>query len=149
MRRGANVPSPYVQRHVKAWHLTPSPEGGGFDHPLCGCEPTSLLQGDLKREVQRKLAAALCAVALSFGCGTLANAADAPPGASSCSGCHPTSARVDTPVPRLIGRDPAAMVAAMQAFRSGARPTTVMDRIAKGFNDDEIKAIATWYAAQR
>lgn len=41
------------------------------------------------------------------------------------------------------------MVAAMQAFRSGARPTTVMDRIAKGFNDDEIKAIATWYAAQR
>jgi cytochrome c553 len=24
-----------------------------------------------------------------------------------------------------------------------------MDRIAKGFSDDEIKAIATWYGAQK
>jgi cytochrome subunit of sulfide dehydrogenase len=47
-------------------------------------------------------------------------------------------------VPRLVGLDAAAMVAAMHAFRGGTRPATVMDRIAKGFNDDEIKAIATW-----
>ena len=36
----------------------------------------------------------------------------------------------------------------MQAFRAGQKPATVMDRIAKGFTDDEIKAIAAWYAAQ-
>jgi cytochrome c553 len=30
----------------------------------------------------------------------------------------------------------------MKAFRSGQRPATVMDRIAKGFSDDEIRAIA-------
>jgi cytochrome subunit of sulfide dehydrogenase len=36
----------------------------------------------------------------------------------------------------------------MQAFRSGARPATVMGRIAKGFSDDEVKAIAAWYGAQ-
>jgi cytochrome subunit of sulfide dehydrogenase len=41
------------------------------------------------------------------------------------------------------------MVAALQAFRSGRRPATVMDRIVKGFSDDEIKSIAEWYAAQR
>jgi len=41
------------------------------------------------------------------------------------------------------------MVAAMQAYRSGQRPATVMDRIAKGFSDDEIKAIAAWFRAQR
>jgi len=41
------------------------------------------------------------------------------------------------------------MVAAMQAYRSGQRPATVMDRIAKGFSDDEITAIATWFGAQR
>ncbi|HLK81097.1 MAG TPA: hypothetical protein VKT99_06325 [Xanthobacteraceae bacterium] len=41
------------------------------------------------------------------------------------------------------------MVAAMQAYRGGQRPATVMDRIAKGFSDDEIKAIAAWFAAQR
>jgi cytochrome subunit of sulfide dehydrogenase len=79
----------------------------------------------------------------------LAGAAEAPAGAASCSGCHPASAGVDTPVRRLAGQDPAAMVAAMQAFRRGQRPATVMDRIAKGFSDDEIKAIAAWYGAQR
>ena len=76
-------------------------------------------------------------------------AAEAPAGVTSCSGCHPATAGVDTPVPRLAGTDVAAMVAAMQAFRSGQRPATVMDRIAKGFSDDEIKAIAAWYGAQR
>jgi sulfide dehydrogenase cytochrome subunit len=81
--------------------------------------------------------------------GGAAFAADAPPGASSCSGCHPAARLVDTTVPRLAGRDAATLVSAMQAFRSGARPSTVMDRIAKGFTDDEVKAIAAWYAAQK
>jgi sulfide dehydrogenase cytochrome subunit len=78
-----------------------------------------------------------------------AMAADAPPGAASCSGCHPATAKVETPVARLVGQDPATIVAAMQAFRIGQRPATVMDRIAKGFSDDEVRAIAAWYAAQR
>jgi cytochrome c553 len=76
-------------------------------------------------------------------------AADAPPGASSCSGCHPVSRSVETPVKRLTGGNPADIVAAVQAFRAGQRPATVMDRIAKGFTDDEIKAIADWYGAQK
>jgi cytochrome subunit of sulfide dehydrogenase len=75
-----------------------------------------------------------------------AGPADAPPGAMSCSGCHPAG-RVDTTVPRLIGRDPADTVVAMQAFKSGQRPSTVMDRLAKGFSEDEVKAIAAWYGA--
>ena len=84
--------------------------------------------------------AAACSAAL---------AADAPPGASSCSGCHPASRSVDTPVKRLVGANPADIVGAVQEFRSGQRPATVMDRIAKGFTDDEIKAIADWYGAQK
>ena len=72
-----------------------------------------------------------------------------PPGASSCSGCHAASKSVDTPVPRLVGRSPAEIEAAMLAFRTGQKPASVMDRIAKGFSDDEIKAIATWYGAQK
>ena len=71
-----------------------------------------------------------------------------PPGASSCSGCHATSKSVDPPVPRLVGRSPAEIEAAMQKFRTGQKPASVMDRIAKGFSADEIAAIAAWYAAQ-
>lgn len=43
----------------------------------------------------------------------------------------------------------ADIVKAMQEFRAGKRPATVMDRIAKGFTDGEIQAIAEWYARQR
>lgn len=76
-------------------------------------------------------------------------AADAPPGATACSGCHPANPSIATNVPRLNGRDPAQIAVAMQEFRTGQRPATVMDRIAKGFTEDEIKAIAAWYAVQK
>jgi cytochrome c553 len=56
---------------------------------------------------------------------------------------------VDTSVPRLNGRSPADITAAMQAFKSGQTASTVMGRIAKGFSDDEIKAIAAWYGEQK
>ena len=85
---------------------------------------------------------------LVLGIATTA-AAEPPPGATSCSGCHPPSASVEAKVPPLRGRDPAEIAAAMQAFRSGERPSTVMGRIAKGFADDETRAIAAWLAAQR
>jgi cytochrome c553 len=92
-------------------------------------------------------------LAAAIGCASIAAAvvasAEPPAGAASCSGCHPTSARVTSPVPRLAGLDRAAIVRAMQDFRSGQRASTVMDRIAKGFTDDEIQAIASWYATQR
>ena len=80
-----------------------------------------------------------------------ANAAapEPPPGASACSGCHPASANPRSGLPPLIGRNAGDIVAAMQAFRSGQRAATVMDRIAKGFSDGEIEAIAAWYAHQR
>ena len=92
-------------------------------------------------------------LAAAIGIASIAAAAVAsaepPAGAASCSGCHPTSPRVTSPVPRLVGLDRAAVVRAMQDFRSGQRAATVMDRLAKGFTDDEIQAIAAWYATQR
>ena len=82
--------------------------------------------------------------------GWTARAAELPPiGASSCSGCHAVSASVQTSVPRLVGRPAADIVTAMQQFRAGQRPATVMDRIAKGFSDEETTAIAAWYAGQK
>lgn len=76
-------------------------------------------------------------------------AAEAPAGAMSCSGCHATSAQVETPVPRLAGRPQADIATAMIAFKTGQRAGTIMDRIAKGFSDEEIQAIAKWYAEQK
>ncbi len=71
--------------------------------------------------------------------------ADAPPGAASCSGCHGSPA-LGTAIPSLNGHTAADIVAQMQAFGAGQRPATVMGRIAKGFSEDETRAIAEWLA---
>jgi sulfide dehydrogenase cytochrome subunit len=99
-------------------------------------------------------------LAAAIGCVSIAAAAVAsaeppvasaepPAGAAACTGCHPASTRVTSPVLRLVGLDRAVIIRAMQDFRSGQRTATVMDRIAKGFTDEEIQAIAAWYATQR
>lgn len=85
---------------------------------------------------------------VSIAAATVAGA-DPPPGAASCTGCHPTSTRVTSPVLRLHGMERTAIIRAMQDFRAGTRTGTVMDRIARGFTDEEIQAIAAWYAAQK
>ena len=76
-------------------------------------------------------------------------AAEQPPGASSCSGCHTTAARGNPAVPRINGQKATDIVAAMVNFRSGKRASTVMDRIAKGFSESETQAIADWLAQQK
>jgi sulfide dehydrogenase cytochrome subunit len=93
----------------------------------------------------------LAAVAAAAGWAGAAISAspESPPGASSCSGCHAAKPGVDSAVPRLTGRAAADTVAQMQAFKSGQRPSTVMDRIAKGLTDAEVEAIAAWYAQQK
>ena len=75
-------------------------------------------------------------------------ASEPPPGAASCSGCHSVGATASV-IPRLYGRDASDIATAMAGFRDGSRPATVMNRIAKGFTDDELRAIAAWLAAQK
>ena len=76
-------------------------------------------------------------------------ASDPPPGAASCSGCHSPGATGTSSISRLYGRDAGDIVTAMAGFRDGSLPATVMNRIAKGFSDDESRAIAAWLAAQK
>ncbi|MDB5511896.1 MAG: cytochrome, partial [Enterovirga sp.] len=46
------------------------------------------------------------------------------------------------------GRPAAEIVAALDGFRSGRLPATVMNRIAPGFTEAESRAIAEWLSAQ-
>jgi cytochrome c553 len=94
--------------------------------------------------VPRRLASALALAMVSAA----ASAQDAPPGASSCSGCHAPTVSAAIIVPPLNGRPAAETASLMRDFKSGARPATVMGRIAKGFGDPEIEAISQWLAAQ-
>ena len=71
-----------------------------------------------------------------------------PPGASSCTGCHSAQRIPDSVIPRIAGRKAADIVQFMREYRSGAWPSSVMGRIAKGFDDQQIDAIAAWFAGQ-
>lgn len=66
-----------------------------------------------------------------------------PPGAASCTGCHAAGAGIGV----LQGRPADDIAAQMEAFRSGARPATLMNRIVRGFSPDEVRALAAWFAA--
>jgi cytochrome subunit of sulfide dehydrogenase len=76
-------------------------------------------------------------------------ASEPPPGAASCSGCPASGAAAASAVSRLYGRNADEIMTAMTGFRDGSLPATVMNRIAKGFSDDELRAIAAWLAAQK
>jgi sulfide dehydrogenase cytochrome subunit len=95
-------------------------------------------------------AALLCigaAIAVISTTPAFAGQSDMPFGAAACSGCHPAHAGATGAIPSLAGRKATDIEAAMRAFRTGEQPATVMNRIAKGFSEDEIRAIAVWYTA--
>ncbi len=101
------------------------------------------------------LRAALAALALPIACGT-ASAADTDASAlrarnhaAACTNCHGPLGRppAGSPIPALTGRSQSEIVSQMQAFKAGKRPATVMHQIAKGYSDDQITAIAGWFAA--
>jgi sulfide dehydrogenase cytochrome subunit len=62
--------------------------------------------------------------------------------ALSCAGCHGPEARGANGIPSLRGRDAPYIARALTEFRSGARAATVMGRIATGYDDAEIEALA-------
>lgn len=76
-----------------------------------------------------------------------AQAADPPPGALTCGGCHPVDSRVGSPILPLAGRPAEEIVATLAAYRKHSKPSTIMDRILSGLSDEEVRAIAEWYAA--
>jgi cytochrome c553 len=48
----------------------------------------------------------------------------------------------------LAGVSAEKIIAAINDFKSGAQPATIMHQIAKGYTDDQVKAIAAFFAAQ-
>jgi sulfide dehydrogenase cytochrome subunit len=69
--------------------------------------------------------------------------------AGTCAGCHGTDGASPGPIAPIKGYSASSLATAMRMFRSGQRPSTEMQRIAKGYNDAEIEAMASYFAAQR
>ena len=71
--------------------------------------------------------------------------------AATCAACHGTDGRAvaGEAMPRLAGQPREALAASLRAFRDGSRPATVMHQLAKGYTNEEIEALAAYFAAMR
>jgi len=59
----------------------------------------------------------------------------------TCYGCHGADGVSKGAVPSLKGMSQSQVVAAMTDFKTGKRKGTIMDRICKGYTDEQINAL--------
>ena len=69
--------------------------------------------------------------------------------AASCANCHGTDGRAQPGMASLAGASKDDLVKKMQDFKAGRRPATIMHQLAKGYSDDQIEAIAAYFAGQK
>ena len=69
--------------------------------------------------------------------------------AASCSNCHGTQGQAQQGMHKLAGMPAAELSRKMLDFKNNRMPATVMHQLAKGYSDDQIAAIAAYFAAQK
>jgi cytochrome subunit of sulfide dehydrogenase len=67
--------------------------------------------------------------------------------ASTCFACHGTDGKSSGAIPSIYGVPAASLIANMKAFKEDLRASTVMNRHAKGYTDEEITHIANYLSA--
>lgn len=68
--------------------------------------------------------------------------------AAGCANCHGTGGVSKGVVPSLAGVPKAELLSKMQEFKNGKRGGTIMPQLAKGYTDEQIDLVTTWFAAQ-
>lgn len=68
--------------------------------------------------------------------------------AGSCANCHGAEGRSNTVIPSLAAQPEAQLREKLYAFKSDALPanTTVMNRLVKALNDEQLDALAVYFA---
>jgi sulfide dehydrogenase cytochrome subunit len=66
-----------------------------------------------------------------------------------CTGCHgPGGVSHGAGIPSIAGLNADYLLQTMLQFKQGRRTATIMDRIAKGYKDYELRKIAGWFASR-
>ena len=68
--------------------------------------------------------------------------------AATCTTCHGTEGRsVGGVPPSLAGQNRAYMLQQLMEFKSGRRPATIMHQHAKGYSDEQLERIASYFSS--
>lgn len=93
-----------------------------------------------------KLAAVALGVSLLAG-GAAAQGVDASLLAGTCANCHGTDGRSPGTIPSIAGKPFNVLSAQLAAYKAGeAKDATVMTRLATGFTDEELEALARHFS---
>lgn len=68
--------------------------------------------------------------------------------AATCANCHGTNGQARGDMKVLAGQSADKIIAAVADYRSGTQPSTIMQQIAKGYTEEQIRLIAGYLAAQ-
>ncbi|MBK5929741.1 cytochrome C [Halochromatium salexigens] len=67
----------------------------------------------------------------------------------TCAGCHGTEgASAGEVMPTIAGMDKGYLLKVLEDYKDDVRPSTIMGRIMRGYSDQEIAAIASFFASQ-
>lgn len=70
--------------------------------------------------------------------------------AAVCAACHGADGNSGTPAyPKLAGQHPEYLVKQLQEYKSGKRANAIMQGMASGLEESDMKNIAAWAASQK
>jgi cytochrome subunit of sulfide dehydrogenase len=69
--------------------------------------------------------------------------------AVTCTHCHGTDGRSVGGTVALAGMPKEQLVQTMKAFKSGARPATVMHQLSKGYTEQQVELIGEYFSQQK
>ena len=69
--------------------------------------------------------------------------------AAACANCHGTGGHAQPGNESLAGVPKDELLKKLMDFNSGAKPATLMHQLSKGYSDEQLAAIAAWFAAQK
>jgi sulfide dehydrogenase cytochrome subunit len=70
--------------------------------------------------------------------------------ANTCAGCHGVDGVSKGPAtPSIAGMSAEYMTEVLKAYKSGSAMSTIMDRITKGYTDEELAQVAKYYSEKK
>ena len=71
--------------------------------------------------------------------------------AATCANCHGTNGKAvpGAGMDELAGMDKAKILQKVGEFKTGVKPASIMHQISKGYTDEQLELIATYFAAQK
>lgn len=66
--------------------------------------------------------------------------------AASCSGCHGTHGVAESGIESLAGVNKDELLKKMLDFKTGKKPATVMHQLSKGYSDEQLATLASYFS---